>query len=304
MWIPDRNPSTAAPGYAPAMPQRAADDIERAHLRDPADRTFTIARRLPSAPLRGWLRRFWIPVWDVPSGEQAEQKVLQYPVCLSVTTPAYSRFVGPNPGLSTTVLEGRSWAFGTMFAPAAGAVLAPVPLRDLAGEFVDLGEVPSLAGLTESVRTLMSKGPTGEEVHAACCTLVEERVSELGAPGEEDLLINAIVEEVEGDSALLDVGQLCSRFELGERALQRLTARRLGLTPAWLIRRRRLHEAADALKGQESLAGLAARLGYADQAHFTHDLRTATRMTPGRLASRWRRSDEARLSTPADPPGR
>ena len=86
----------------------AADDIERAHLRDPADRSFAIHRYEPPSHLRGLLRRYWIPVWQVPDGEQSVQKVLQYPVCLSVTTPAYSRFVGPDPGLSTTVLEGRS----------------------------------------------------------------------------------------------------------------------------------------------------------------------------------------------------
>src|SRR5699024_12450899 len=73
-----------------------------------------------------------------------------------------------------------------------------------------------------------------------------------------------------------------------ERALQRLTARRLGLTPSWLIRRRRLHEAADGLRSGEDLAELAARLGYADQSHFTHDVRSATGTTPGALARRWR----------------
>ena len=60
------------------MASRASDDIERAHLRDPADRSFTIHRRLPPASLRPWLRRYWIPVWDVPEGERAEQRVLQY----------------------------------------------------------------------------------------------------------------------------------------------------------------------------------------------------------------------------------
>lgn len=270
------------------MASRASDDIERAHLRDPADRSFTIHRRLPPASLRPWLRRYWIPVWDVPEGERAEQRVLQFPVCLMITTPAYSRFVGPNPGLSTTVLEGCSWGFGVMFAPAAGAVLHGGGLRELAGGHRELEGVAALAGLTAPLRELMAQGPDEDEVHAACCALVEERIAGLGPPGEEDLLIDAIVEEVENDSALCEVGQLCDRFGLGERALQRLTGRRLGLTPAWLIRRRRLHEAADGLRGDEDLAALAARLGYADQSHFTHDVRTATGSTPGELARRWR----------------
>ena len=270
------------------MAPRALDDIERAHLRDPADRSFTIHRRLPPAPLRPWLRRYWIPVWDVPEGERAEQRVLQYPVCLLITTPAYSRFVGPEPGLSTTVLEGRSWGFGVMLAPAAGAVLHGGGLRDLAGSHRELDGVAALAGLTATLRELMAQGPAADEVHAACCALVEERIARLGPPSAEDLLVNAVVEEVEGDPTLCEVGELGARMGLGERALQRLTARRLGLTPAWLIRRRRLHEAADGLRGEEDLADLAARLGYADQSHFTHDVRRATGSTPGELARRWR----------------
>lgn len=289
------------------MAPRASDDIERAHLRDPDDHSFTIARRLPPTALRAWLRRYWIPVWDVPAGETAEQRVLQHPVCLAITTPAYSRFVGPNPGLSTTVLEGRSWGFGVMFAPAAGAVLRGGPVSDVVGTHCELEAVPALRGLSDALRALMAEGPADEEIHAACCALVEERLARLPAPGEEDLLINAIVEEVENDSSLFEVGELGARFDLGERALQRLTARRLGLTPSWLIRRRRLHEAADGLRGEEDLAELAARLGYADQSHFTHDVRSATGSTPGQLARRWRTGPDdggREIRTPADPPGR
>lgn len=270
------------------MVQRASDDIERAHLRDPDDRTFTIARRLPPEPLRVWLRRYWIPVWDVPAGERAEQRVLQYPVCLAITTPAYSRLVGPEPGLSTTTLEGRSWGFGVMFAPAAGSVLRGGPLGELAGSSCDLEQIPLMAGLAGALRARMSEDPASGEVHAACCALVEERIARLPAATDEDLQVNAIVEEVESDSSLFEVGELGARFGLSERSLQRLTARRLGLTPSWLIRRRRLHEAADGLRGDEELAALAARLGYADQAHFTHDVRIATGSTPGELARRWR----------------
>lgn len=283
------------------------DDIERAHLRDPADRTHSIARRQPPDHLRGWIRRYWIPVWDVPQGRAAEQKVLQYPVCLAVTTAAYSRFVGPNPGLSRTLLEGRSWAFGTMFAPAAGAALLGRPVRELTGTWCELEMVPALAGLRDEVHALMVMAPEDPDVHARCCALVEQRVSDLGEPGEEDLLVNALVEEIEEDLELLTVTQLCARFGLGERALQRLTARRLGLSPAWLIRRRRLHEAAGGLRGPEALADLAARLGYADQAHFARDFRTSTGLTPGEFARRWR--DEAdgpkgsAVSTPAGPRG-
>ena len=106
---------------------------------------------------------------------------------------------------------------------------------------------------------------------------------------DEGRLVNAIVEAVESSPELRRVGELCERFDLGERALQRLLRKRIGLGPKWLIRRRRLHEAADRLRtGHADLADLAADLAYADQAHFTRDFRTATGLTPGEFASRFR----------------
>lgn len=94
--------------------------------------------------------------------------------------------------------------------------------------------------------------------------------------------MNTIVAFVEGEPDVTRVAQICARFGLSERALQRLTRRRLGLTPKWLIQRRRLQEAAERLRrGDGSLADVAATLGYADQPHFTHDFHAVTGMTPG-----------------------
>ena len=62
--------------------------------------------------------------------------------------------------------------------------------------------------------------------------------------------------------------------------------RRLGLTPKWLIQRRRLQEAAELLRtGEEGAAEVGAMLGYADQAHFIRDFSAVTGMTPGRFAA-------------------
>jgi AraC-like DNA-binding protein len=94
---------------------------------------------------------------------------------------------------------------------------------------------------------------------------------------------------VEHTPDLLRVEELCARFDISERALQRLLSRRIGLSPTWLIRRRRLHEAADRLRDAgPSLSGIAADLGYADQPHFTRDFKAATGLTPGQFAARFR----------------
>ncbi len=267
------------------------DDVERAHLVDPADRSFAIARYPVSPDLADLARRFWIPVWDVASGHRAPQRVLQYPVCLVVISHTYARFYGVASGISETVLEGRGWAVGLMLQPAAGYAASQAPVRRLTDRWVDLADVTGLpgAGLTAQVRAAMADDPEGAEAHTTARCAIEAALRPLLPVDEEGLLVNAVVGHVEHTRDLLRVEELCARFDISERALQRLLARRIGLSPKWLIRRRRLQEAADRLRDEgPSLAGIAADLGYADQPHFTRDFRTATGLTPGEFAARFR----------------
>jgi len=67
------------------------------------------------------------------------------------------------------------------------------------------------------------------------------------------------------------------------RTMQRLFARHVGVSPKWVIRRKRLHEAAERLADDDppDLAALAVDLGYADQAHFVRDFRDLVGVPPG-----------------------
>ncbi len=270
------------------------DDIERAHLVDPHDRTWSIARSDVSPDLVDLARRFWIPVWDVPEGELAPQRVLQYPVCLVVISDSYARFYGVVSGLSRTVLSGRGWAVGLMLQPGAGHLITRAPVRRMTDRFVDLSTLDprrALDGeaLTTVVRELMTPDPTSEAAQARARAAVEAALRPLLPVDDEGLLVNAVVEDVEASPELLRVDELCARFDISERTLQRLLHKRIGLGPKWLIRRRRLQEAADRLRDTDAeLAGIAADLGYADQAHFTRDFRKATGLTPGEFAARFR----------------
>ncbi|MBD1320717.1 helix-turn-helix domain-containing protein [Gordonia hankookensis] len=266
------------------------DDVERAHLVDPEDTSFAIGRWAPSPDLTDLVRRFWVPIWSVPAGRSAPQRVLQYPVCLVVVTDDYARFYGVNTGLSETVLTGRGWAIGTMFAPAAGALITGGPVADWTDRFADLAEVtgPAGAALGADIRSIMADDPNDSVRQHEATDLVEAWLRPRLPVDDDGLLVNAIVEFVEDDSAVTSVTQICDRFHLTERSLQRLTQRRLGLTPKWLIQRRRLQEAAERLRGSgTTLAMIAAELGYADEAHLVRDFRTVTGMTPGQFASRF-----------------
>ena len=128
----------------------------------------------------------------------------------------------------------------------------------------------------------MDDDPHDPAAHLAAIAHVESWLAThlpVDAPG---LLVNRLVAWLGDHSEVTRVDELAREAGLSERSLQRLVEQRIGLSPKWLLQRRRLHDAVEALKaGRGTLAEVAADLGYADQAHFTHDFRTVTGMTPG-----------------------
>jgi AraC-like DNA-binding protein len=268
----------------------SVDAVERAHLKDPGDASHAMYRYPASAEFDGLLQRFWIPVWSVPPGQEAPQRVLQYPVSLIVVAHDHARFHGVVSGLSTTTLTGTGWAVGVMCAPAAGTLLARGSMTRYTDRHVDVREVLGPAGeeLVTRVRTAMAPTPSDPGAHAVAMDAFGDALRPLLPVDEEGLLVNRVVEFVEEHRDVVRVAQVCEHLDLPERALQRLVHRRLGLTPKWLIQRRRLQEAAERLRtGPVDLAELAAQLGYADQPHLTRDFGQVTGMTPRQFADRY-----------------
>lgn len=262
------------------MPE--VDPIDGAHVTSRLRPTPRIHRYPPSAELTDVISRFWIPIWSLTQPQK--QSTLQHPVCLIVVSDSYARFYGPNRGLSTVTLEGDGWAVGTMLTPAAGQLLWGRPMPTLVDRYVDLGDVPGFDGTTliAEIRAAMTAEPSHPDAHAQATAAVERAVSSVLPVDPRDLVINDVVGYLRDHPEILRVAELADAFAMTERSLHRLVEQRVGLTPKWLIQRRRLHDAVFALKlGAAPLAELAAELGYADQAHFTKDFKNATGLTPG-----------------------
>lgn len=268
------------------------DVQEPAHLLDVHGFSPSLRRYPAPAALADLVRRFWVPVWSLPPGEVSVQRVLQYPVCQLVVGDDGAQLVGPHRGLGTEELSGSGWVVGAMLQPAAGSLLLGRPVTTLTDRRMALSRLARLdpAPLVEQVRAVMAPGPGDVERQREACTLVARALGGLLPVDGEGLLVNAIVEYVEADPEVQRVGQVCEKFGLSERTLQRITARRVGLSPKWLVQRRRLHDAAQRLRAggrvaAVDLARVAADLGYADQAHFTRDFRSVTGLTPGAFAA-------------------
>mgnify|MGYP006161695321 FL=1 len=91
-----------------------------------------------------------------------------------------------------------------------------------------------------------------------------------------------MVEVAETEASLLAVTDLAAELNVSTRTVQRLAAKYVGITPAALIRRRRLQEAAEQIRQDPTLdlTALAHRSGYADHAHLTNDFRGTLGFTP------------------------
>jgi AraC-like DNA-binding protein len=117
-------------------------------------------------------------------------------------------------------------------------------------------------------------------------------------------LLGAMVE----DRTLVRVEQVAELGSLSVRSLQRLFATYLGVSPKSVLARYRLQDAAAAIDAGEveDLAGLAASLGWFDQAHFSRDFRSVVGTTPSSYLQRARNDcgsgDQTTRSTAARAP--
>ena len=273
------------------------DPIDRAHLTGVSRPSPPIHRYGPSERLVDLVERYWIPVWSL--AQPSTQSTLQHPVCLVVVSNTYARFYGVSRGRSSVTLEGDGWAVGTMLSPAAGRLVLGRSVAEVTDTWVELGDLVPDPAVVDGVRAAMEHDPHDPAAHLAAVAHVESWLATHLPVDESGLLVNRLVAWLGDHPEVTRVDDLAREAGLSERSLQRLVEQRIGLSPKWLLQRRRLHDAVEALKaGRGSLAEVAADLGYADQAHFTHDFRTVTGMTPGEYLK-----DQPRASG-TDPSGR
>ena len=281
----------------PGLP-RPVDPVDRAHLTGVSRPSPPIHRYAPSEHLTSLVDRYWIPVWSLPA--PSTQSTLQHPVCLVVVSDSYARLYGVARGRSSVTLEGDGWAVGTMFTPATGRLVLSRSVADLTDTWTELDDVlpAAHAGLVGEVREAMAGDPHDPVAHADAIAAVERWLASYLPVDEQGLLVNRLVTWLRDHPEVTRVDEVAVELGMTERSLQRLVVQRIGLSPKWLLQRRRLHDAVQALKaGATSLADVAATLGYTDQAHFTHDFRTVTGMTPGEYL----RDQQPRDQQPADP---
>lgn len=94
---------------------------------------------------------------------------------------------------------------------------------------------------------------------------------------------------IRDDARATSVADIAEQSGWSRRQFERRFRRQIGLPPATVVRILRFQRALAALRDPgTTLAEVAARAGYSDQAHFARDVRFRTGSTPGELAGRRR----------------
>ena len=240
---------------------------------------FELTRFEPSADLAEHVEHHWLILWDLTGKPAYRQQNLSHPTQHLVINPQERTGIfGMATGAFTYVLENSGRVLGTKFRPGAfhsfyrkpvsALTDTAIPIEtvfarsdeDLASEFAALNDA---AGMAERVEDLLRTSLRPLDAKA-------KRARQL-------------VELIERDAALVSVADLAAAAGMTPRSLQRLFGTYVGVGPKWVIDRYRMIEAVELLNRGEpvTLADLAARLGYFDQAHFSRSFQALTGHAPG-----------------------
>lgn len=248
-----------------------------------AARHIDLRRYSETGALGAWVERYWSVRWDLPEGASYESVVIPHPcVNLSFMPVIGAELHGPGLAVSRHPLTGEGRVFGVKFRPGGFTAFSGVEATALADWSAGAATVfgPDADELNANVM-----GGADAQAIAVVSRFLAARVPERPDPRYGRLL--AVVRAMLEDRTVTRVDQVAARFNMSPKTLQRLFQDYVGLGPKTLIRRYRLHDAADRLaEGPGAdLARLAAELGWSDQAHFTHDFKDVIGSPPAEYAS-------------------
>lgn len=178
---------------------------------------------------------------------------------------------GPDTAAYVSASEfGVRWA-AIRFAPGTAPGFLGVPARELVNQRV------RLADLWSPARSRRLADRIGKAAHPAL-GLEEAAVAVFDEP--PDRLIGQVVRGIRHGIAVPD---LAGSVGLSERQLHRRCLDAFGYGPKMLDRVLRMNHALDRARTGLALATVATQTGYADQAHFTREIKALTGVPPRAL---------------------
>jgi AraC-like DNA-binding protein len=247
---------------------------------DLAARRFTLSRHPPSEALAPFVEYYWVLHWDLRGQPPHSQAILPHPNVNLSFEPAFTGIYGVHRGVFVRSLSAAGQVLGVRFLAGGFRPFWGSSVSALTDRVVPVSELFGPSAVSGAWRAVMRARSDEEMVSAAEGLLLTAR------PAVDPLagLAASLVQRIIGDPSLRRVSALAAASGTTVRSLQRLFADYVGVSPKWVMRRARLHEAAARADSGEPVdwGALAAELGYADQAHLTREWRHHAGLPPRR----------------------
>lgn len=248
---------------------------------------FALRRVYPSGSVGYFVEHYWSVQWALPANTSYTQEILSYPSVHFVFEPRNTLIYGVVTGTFARRLEGSGHVLGIKFRPGAFYPFLRYPVWEISDITISPAAVFPVE--IDPVEREVLAAETPEEMAARAEHFLQEHL-----PQRDPRVgtINNIVETIIEDRSILSVDQLTGLFDMSKRTLQRLFRTYVGVSPKWIVKRFRLHEAAAVLADGEvtDWTHLAVELGYFDQAHFINDFRSVVGVAPAQYVKQvgWR----------------
>lgn len=243
---------------------------------------FRLARYDPPADLAAFVDFCWVVRWELSGEPPHEQAILPHPNVNLAFESTGTAVYGVDRKIFTRRLAGAGKALGVRFRPGGFRPFYSAPVFTLNDRVV-----PAVGIFGQEAER------AGEGIMAAgsdiAMTGIAADLLRAASPRPDPVVeqVAGVVARITADPGLRRVAQVADVCGIPERRLQRLFAEYVGVSPKWVMRRARLHEAALRAESGAGVdwAALAADLGYADHAHLTRDFTATLGVPPSRYAA-------------------
>ena len=245
------------------------------------EKKFQLSRLLPSEDVKFFVEHYWVVTWDLRDQEPYLSENLPYPTVHLVIEKEKSNIFGVITGKFSVLLKEKGRAFGVKFRPGAFYPFVKSPVSRFTNSSISLSDVFGIDAL--ALETMILSLEDEEKMVNVAENFLRERLPEYD---EHVAAVNKVIDSITADGTILKVDDVVDRLNLNKRWLQRLFNHYVGVSPKWVIKRYRLHEAAQKLAHGEvkDWPTLALDLGYFDQAHFIKDFKAFVGKTPAEYA--------------------
>ncbi len=238
---------------------------------------FRHERHAPAPPLCAFVEHYWMVHWDLRGHAPQLRETLPHPSVHLLIEQGHSRIAGVATGRFSRLLEGQGFVFGVKFTPGGFRPFLRKSVSIITDRVRALTDVFA-QGSDQLEQELLAQADSADMIDVASRFLC----AHLPPVDVDATRVAQIVRATMDDRSITAVGQLVQRFGINKRALQRLFAQYVGVSPKWVINRYRLHEALELLSAGRPAdwTALALSLGYFDQSHFIRDFKCLVGKTP------------------------